>query len=150
MTLADGSVIRYAYNWQNKLVARTKGPEVRTYLYGKGTQVMEEQINGKRYALYGWGPDGLLSRTDANGGSLFYLKDAQGRVMALVDARGAMIHEDRYTAYGEDLDGADAVNPFRFEGGLGGRKDDATGLVVFWNRWYDPAVGRWVSEDPIR
>ena len=44
MSLADGSVIRYAYNWQNKLVARTKGPEVRTYLYGKGTQVMEEQI----------------------------------------------------------------------------------------------------------
>jgi RHS repeat-associated protein len=42
------------------------------------------------------------------------------------------------------------VTPFRFVGGLGGRTDDDTGLVYFWNRWYDPQVGRWINEDPIR
>jgi RHS repeat-associated protein len=54
------------------------------------------------------------------------------------------------SAFGECLSGKDAVNPFRFVGGFGGQTDDATGLVYFWNRWYDPQVGRWVSEDPIR
>jgi RHS repeat-associated protein len=134
----------------HKLESRTKESEVRTYLYGQNTQVLEETLNGKRYALYGWGPDGLVSRTDANGQSLFYLKDAQGKIMALVDTQDNVVKDNQYSAFGEDLSGKDAVNPFRFVGGLGGRKDDDTGLVYFWNRWYDPSVGRWVSEDPIR
>jgi RHS repeat-associated protein len=54
------------------------------------------------------------------------------------------------SAFGECLSGKDAVNAFRFVGGHGGMQDDATGLVQFWNRWLDPSVGRWVSEDRIR
>lgn len=34
--------------------------------------------------------------------------------------------------------------------GMGGRADDATGLVYFWNRWYEAGSGLWMSEDPIR
>jgi RHS repeat-associated protein len=82
--------------------------------------------------------------------SLFYLKDAQGKIMALVDTQDNVVKDNQYSAFGEDLSGKDAVNPFRFIGGLGGRKDDDTGLVYFWSRWYDPSVGRWVTEDPIR
>jgi RHS repeat-associated protein len=81
---------------------------------------------------------------------LFYLKDALGSVMAIVDGRGAVVQSYEYSAYGESLSGKDAVNAFRFVGGAGGYTDDATGLVQFWNRWYDPQVGKWVSEDPIR
>lgn len=150
VTLPDSSTINYAYDYQNRMVSRTKGSEVRTYLYGSGTQVLEETLNGQRLALYGWGADGLDSRIDANGQSLFYLKDALGSVIAIVDDRGSVVQSYEYSAYGECLSGKDAVNAFRLVGGAGGRADDATGLVYFWNRWYDPQVGRWVSEDPIR
>jgi RHS repeat-associated protein len=61
-----------------------------------------------------------------------------------------VVQSYEYSAYGESLSGKDAVNAFRFVGGAGGYTDDATGLVQFWNRWYDPSVGKWVSEDPIR
>jgi RHS repeat-associated protein len=27
--------------------------------------------------------------------------------------------------------------------------DDFTGLFHHWNRWYDPKLGKWISEDPI-
>jgi RHS repeat-associated protein len=27
--------------------------------------------------------------------------------------------------------------------------DDSTGLSHHWNRWYDPKLGKWISEDPI-
>jgi RHS repeat-associated protein len=133
-----------------RVLCRTQGSEVRTFLFGSGNQVLEETLNGQRLALYGWGADGLASRTDANGQTLFYLKDALGSVMAIVDGRGAVVQSYEYSAYGESLSGKDAVNAFRFVGGAGGYTDDASGLVQFWNRWYDPQVGKWVSEDPIR
>jgi RHS repeat-associated protein len=150
VTLPDGTVITYAYDYQNRMVSRTQGSEVRTYIYGTGNQVIEETLNGKRLALYGWGPDGLVSRTDADGRSLYFLKDALGSVIAVLDDRGTVVQSMEYSAFGECLSGGDAVNPFRFVGGFGGYTDDATGLINFWNRWYDPQVGRWVSEDPIR
>jgi RHS repeat-associated protein len=150
VTLPDTTTVNYAYDYQNRLVSRTQGGEVRTFLFGSGNQVLEETLNGSRLALYGWGADGLASRTDANGQTLFYLKDALGSVMAIVDGRGAVVQSYEFSAYGESLSGKDAVNAFRFVGGAGGYTDDATGLVQFWNRWYDPQVGKWVSEDPIR
>lgn len=92
----------------------------------------------------------LVSRIDANGRSLFYLADGLGSTMALLDPRGELVQSYEYSAFGECLSGKDAVNAFRFVGGFGGQTDDATGLVYFWNRWYDPQVGRFISEDLIR
>ena len=41
-------------------------------------------------------------------------------------------------------------NVFDYIFGYTGRMfDDATGLQNNLNRWYDPTVGRWISEDPI-
>ncbi|HUY89056.1 MAG TPA: RHS repeat-associated core domain-containing protein [Pirellulales bacterium] len=35
------------------------------------------------------------------------------------------------------------------EGYTGAISDADTGMVSDWHRWYDPAVGRWISEDPM-
>jgi len=75
---------------------------------------------------------------------------ALGSVIAVLDDRGNVVQSMEYSAFGESISGGDSVTPFRFVGGLGGRTDDATGLVYFWNRWYDPQTGRWLSEDPMR
>jgi RHS repeat-associated protein len=149
-TLPDSTVVSYAYDYQNRMVKRVKGSEVRTFLHGNGNQVIEETLNGQRLALYGWGPDGLISRSDANGQVLIYLKDGLGSVMAVIDENANIMQSYEYSAFGENLAGKDAVNQFQFVGGYGGQTDELTGLVYFWNRWYDPQVGRWVSEDPIR
>ncbi|HTB21911.1 MAG TPA: RHS repeat-associated core domain-containing protein, partial [bacterium] len=92
----------------------------------------------------------MESKIDSNGQSMFYLRDGLGSTLAIVDDRGKVIRDYSYSGYGESLSGQDEVNAYRFEGGVGGREDDDTGLVYFWNRWYDPSVGRWVNEDPIR
>jgi RHS repeat-associated protein len=150
VTLPDTTVINYTYDYQNRRVKRVQGSETRGYLYGSGYEVLEEFINGQSLALNAWGPAGLASRTDAQGQTLFYLKDGLGSVLAIMDEKAGIIQSYEYSAFGETLSGQDAVNSFRFVGGFGGQVDDATGLVYFWNRWYDPQVGRWVSEDPIR
>lgn len=115
-----------------------------------GNQVAEEILNGKRQALYGWDGQGLATRVDAFGHSLFYLYDGLGSVIALMDEDGRLVQNYEYSAYGENLSGKDSVNAFRFVGRFGGMQDDDTGLTYFWNRWYDSKTGRWVSEDPIR
>ncbi len=154
VTLPDGTEIRYGYDYNNHRVSRTvtkagQDTETRTYLY-HGNQVLEETLNGQRLVLYGWGPDGLASRTGDDGQTLFYLKDGLGSVMAIVDEKANIVQSYEYSAFGECLSGKDAVNAFRFVGGFGGQTDDDTGLIYFWNRWYDSQGGRWISEDPIR
>lgn len=93
---------------------------------------------------------GLVSRIDANGRSLFYLSDGLGSTIALLDPRGEIVQSYEYSAFGECLSGKDSVNAYRFGGGLGMMQDDATGLTYAWNRWLDTSTGQWISEDPIR
>jgi RHS repeat-associated protein len=150
VTLPDTTTISYTYDYQNRMVSRTKGTETRTFLHGNGNQVIEETLNGQRLALYGWGADGLVSRTDADGRTLIFLKDGLGSVLAIVDEHANIMQSYEYSAFGENLSGKDAVNAFQFVGGHGGWTDQDTGLTLFWNRWYDSTTGTWVSEDPIR
>jgi len=100
--------------------------------------------------MYGWDQQGLISRTDANGNSIFYLWDGLGNCIGIIDQDGRLAQSYEYSAFGECLSGKDAVNAFRYVGRYGGMQDDETGLTYFWNRWYDSKAGRWMSEDPIR
>jgi RHS repeat-associated protein len=124
------------------------GAEIQEYSYF-GNMVLEERSDSKMTALLGWSRNGLVSRIDASGSTVFYLTDALGSVVALVDEKANLVQSNEYSAFGEALSGRDSVNAFRFVGGSGGQTDDSTGLVYFWNRWFDPSIGRWVSEDPI-
>jgi len=53
-----------------------------------------------------------------------------------------------YDAYGNLTDETNAAVDCLF-GYTGRQFDEATGLQNNLNRWYDPKVGRWLSEDPI-
>jgi RHS repeat-associated protein len=145
--------IAYGYDYTNHRISRTltKGSytDTRGYLY-YGNQLIEETKNGSTLAMYGWDQQGLISRTDANGNSLFYLWDGLGNCIGIIDQNGRLAQSYEYSAYGECLSGKDAVNAFRFVGRYGGMQDDETGLTYFVNRWYDSQAGRWISEDPIR
>jgi RHS repeat-associated protein len=152
--LPDGTQIIYGYDYtghrvSRQLVKNGRTVESRSYLYS-GNQVVEETLNGQRLALYSWGPDGLIARTEPNGHSLFYLKDGLGSVMAIIDEKANIVQSYEYSAFGLNLSGKDAVNQFQFAGGLGVQTDMDTGLELMGARWYDPTIGRFISEDPIR
>jgi RHS repeat-associated protein len=58
-----------------------------------------------------------------------------------------------YTAYGQPVasTGTDA-NPFRYGGQFGyytSTESGNGGLILCGARWYNPAIGRWLSRDPI-
>ena len=108
---------------------------------------------------YLWGPavDQLLAdETVDNGGPediLWPLTDWQGSVrhLATYDASTdvtTVANEKFYDAYGNVTSESNSAVDTIF-GYTGRFLDDDTGLQWNLNRWYDPEVGRWVSEDPI-
>jgi len=78
----------------------------------------------------------------------FYVGDMLGTPEELVDARGEVGYRARRSAFGVTRaePGARTETPFRFEGQY---EDAETGLVYNLHRYYDPALGRYISPDPI-
>ncbi|WP_420829750.1 RHS repeat domain-containing protein [Polyangium aurulentum] len=81
-------------------------------------------------------------------GWFHYLNDDTGAPERLVDGRGSIACELRWTAWGraEAAPGAVTSTPFRFRGQYA---DEETGLSYNFHRYYDPATGRYLSADPI-
>jgi RHS repeat-associated protein len=98
----------------------------------------------ERY-LYGSGVDNVLSR-EANGQVTWSLGDRQGSIVDLVNEQGAILNHFVYDSFGNRTGTTSA--DFRF-GYTGRELDTETGLYYYRARYYDAAVGRFISEDPI-
>ena len=92
--------------------------------------------------------DEFLTRNDiASGVITNLLVDAVGNVIALADISGVIETEHTYEPFGRiTASGVSTSNSFQYSG----RENDGTGLYYFRARYYDPALQRFVSEDPIK
>ena len=85
----------------------------------------------------------------------FYHKDDMGNVLALTDKDGAVVEYDEYTDYGYPTIYAPngTVRTVSAVGNTlmwGARPwNPETQLYYFRYRWYDPAMGRFITRDPI-
>jgi RHS repeat-associated protein len=74
------------------------------------------------------------------------IHDHCGSVVALLNTSGQTASAYRYSAFGEEIILNSSIsNPWRF---ASKRTDEETGLVYFGRRYYDPAIGRWITADP--
>lgn len=78
----------------------------------------------------------------------FYHLEPNGAPFRLLDVYGNMIWEAGYTAWGaaSASEGSAVFNPLRL---LGQYEDEETGLHYNRNRYFDPSLGIFVSQDPI-
>jgi RHS repeat-associated protein len=76
------------------------------------------------------------------------VNDLAGFPERLVDGEGRVLGEITRTVWGAAalLEGSTAGTPLRF---LGQYEDEETGLFYNRYRYYDPAVGRYISPDPL-
>ena len=113
-----------------------------THVWNFGSIVLERNASGAVVNRFHRGLGHLIS-SDHHG---YYLFNVRGDVIQRVDSAGNIIHTYRYDAFGNEQN-QDAVNtnPFRFAGEY---YDFETGFIYLRARFYNPVLGRFISEDP--
>lgn len=149
---AGGDSITYEYDAKGKLVRRkTNGVIDRHWVY-MGDHILAEldgelgQLN--RY-IYRLGVDKPITVTTGKGtfGTNYHnmLQDQLGNVV--YHGSGSLSQEIVYDPWGAPSIILDNTGSRLFWKGL--LYQDGPGLYYVRNRWYDPEVGRFISEDPI-
>ena len=169
-TLADPSGKSYSWDFENRLT-QAVNPGVGTttfrydpfgrriqksaplgttnYLYDGPELIEEIDTGGNVLARYNQGPgiDQPLSEF-RSGTSSYYQQDWIGAVTSLSNSAGALANTYTYDSFGK-LTGSTGTltNPFQY---TAREFDPETGIYEYRNRYYDPSVGRFLSEDPIQ
>ncbi len=145
VTKPGGQVISYELDAGSKrAVKRVNGVVQRKWLYGGGyLPVAEFDADDNLVAVFN---GGYMVK---NGTTYRLLRDHLGSVRLVVDAStGAVAQRLSYGPWGEVLEDTNpGFQPFGYAGGL---YEPDTGLVRFGARDYDPSVGRWTCQDPVR
>jgi RHS repeat-associated protein len=98
--------------------------------------------------LHGPAIDQALASEDALGDILWPLADHLGSVRDIIDSDGNVENHILYNSFGEVVSETDSALGYLF--GFTGRERDVESDLQFNRaRYYDAAVGRWISEDPI-
>jgi len=153
--LHDGATLTFTYNGDGLRQSRTVDGTTTQYAYDGVRLLQELDANGATQTTYTLAPLGdewypLLSDRKA-GASRFYAFDALGTTRALTNQSQLTTHQFTDDAYGNVLSATDpAATPHQYIGKLGYYADAGSGLQLLTQRYYDPAVGRFVTEDPLR
>ena len=125
--------------------------------YVEDSRIVREVVTGsENYELYYlYGANGIAGFTHktANGSTTYYYrKNLLGDVTAIYDAAGSLQAEYAYDAWGNctvnsDMGGIAALNPIRYRGYYW---DEEIALYYLNARYYDPEVGRFISQDSIK
>ena len=159
-------VVQNQYDYMSRRIMKATATQTNTFLYD-GWNLIRESIGAATPTsrFYAWGLDlsGALQGAGGVGGLLMVVKgranppgephfpscDANGNITDLVDTNGAVVAHYEYDPFGNTVaqsgDQADA-NPFRFSSKYW---DGETGFYYYGYRFYNPALGRWLSRDPL-
>jgi RHS repeat-associated protein len=152
--------VEYAYDVYNRLVSRSldadgEGEQAATdsyYSWESGQIILEfDGTDLSHRYLYGPAVDQLLADENALGDVLYPLADHlnTARDLAMYDFvqdETTIVNHRVFDSFGNLISESDNSFLFGFTGRL---FDEASGLQNNWNRWYDPRIGQWLSEDPI-
>jgi RHS repeat-associated protein len=151
-----GTEVRYTVDGSGRRIARQEnGTTTAQWLYRDGLR-MAAELDGtgalRWRFVYATGKHVPHAAIGADGTVYRLVTDQVGSLRLVVRASdGAVMQRMRHDAWGRVeenfVEAGFARVPFGFAGGL---VDQVTGLVHFGAREYNPVVGSWVENDPIR
>ncbi|MGI9066905.1 MAG: Ig-like domain-containing protein [Pyrinomonadaceae bacterium] len=146
VTPSSGSVI-YKYDALGRRIQRTPTSGVSTNFVHDGQDVVKD-INSDGSTveyLNGPGVDNKIRQMgSANKSTYYFGQNHLGSTTALTDPKGQLVERITYDGYGNSTGSARTRYDF-----TGRERDSDSGLLYYRARWYDPQVGRFISEDPI-
>ena len=145
--LADGKTTTFGYAPTGQRVWK-RDPGGMTYYLHDGLdaiQELNEKGNVKAAYVHGPGIDQPLAML-RDGKTFYFHADRLGSVRALTDQSGGVATTYDYGAFGKVETRGAVSNPFTF---TGREWDASTGLYYYRARYYDPALGQFLSPDPL-
>jgi RHS repeat-associated protein len=153
----------FNYDHENRLTSATTGGVSSSSTYNGDGLRMSHTVSGST-TNYTWDiaaskpvvlQDGtntyvygleLISATDGGGAQKYFMHDGLGSVSHLIDGSGTDVGDYLYDAFGN----------FRWQFGpanywfyAGEQRDSESGLYYLRARYYDPASGRFLGQDPL-
>ena len=138
--------INYRYDALGRRVQRQmKRGGTTDFTYDGQDVILDQKSDGSTTTyINGPGIDNKLKQTSSVTGTHYYLQDHLGSTTALTNSSGNVSSQITYDGYGNST--SNSLTRYGFTG----RELDAdTGLLYYRARWYDPQLGRFISEDPI-
>lgn len=143
-----GSTSAYTYFADGLRATKDENGNVTKYVYLDGKVIEELDEAGNVKARNMWGNELLFRKDAASGKSGYYGYNSHGDVVSLTDGSGNELNTYAYDAWGNLLSRTEGMtNPFTYSGEI---YDEETGLYYLRARYYDPSVGRFVSEDTYK
>ncbi len=144
---APDSTHTYGYDGDGIRVRETNGASTRRFLHSREDIVASIDGEGDIVTYYSHSPqiDETLAQLDSGGASYLH-HDGLFSVTAVSGPNGQIRGAAQYAAFGGL--GESEVSLGRF--GYTNREADPTGLMYYRSRYYEPGVGRFLSQDAFR
>ena len=145
---ASGGTVYFKYDPFGRRIYKSSSSGTSIYAYDGDNLVEETNSAGTAVARYSQGlnidePLAMLRSSTTS----YYQADGLGSVTSLSDTSGNLPSTYTYDSFGNLVaTSGSIVNNFRY---TGREFDSETGVYYYRARYYDPNVGRFLSEDPL-
>ena len=170
-SVVGGDTTTYRWGDHNQLLERKRNGTTQDRFHYDAGGIRESKKDGPQYFSSGsvsisdMRPSNVpvsyfqghqLLGMEVDGDFSYYLTDGLSNVRLVVNSSGTVVASAVYDEFGipetdpEYTAGSPDLRPHGFVGGLGVRNDWASsGLYYMRHRYYDPQLGRFLSQDPI-
>jgi RHS repeat-associated protein len=145
----SGGTITFKYDPFGRRIYKSSSSGTSVFAYDGDNLVEETNFSGTAVARYSQSlnidePLAMLRSSTTS----FYQADGLGSVTSLSSSTGSLAQTYTFDSFGNQTASSGSVtNPFRY---TGREFDSETGLYYYRARYYDPTIGRFLSEDPLR
>ena len=141
----EGSRTTFQYDALNRCLEITNSQGTKKLLY-QGNQEIGSQFNGKIDEFRLIHPEQEITFSiEIKEEQYFPIQDHRGNICALQKADGSIPQWIHYSAFGKKtVEGASLENPWLFN-----NRREVCGLTLFTHRFYNPALMRWQTPDPL-
>lgn len=149
----------YKYDLYGRRIRKTVNGTVTNFLWDMDNLAVEMDVNGNpiRKYFYGAGMDDyeghlefaeVVDWRNNKDGKYYYHRDQVGTVYEVISQKDAQVVESRaYDVFGNVVgQTGTSRTPIGFQGKY---YDQESGLYYFYHRYYNPNIGRFITEDPI-
>jgi len=144
----QGGTVSFAYDPMGHRISKSSLSGTSIYAYDGDNLIEEANAAGAVVARYTQGEDIDEPLAMLRGGTTsYYAQDGIGSITSLSNAAGSLAQTYTFDSFGNRTASSGSVtNPFQYAS----REFDAETTLYFMRaRYFDPASGRFISEDPI-